>query len=167
MCPATTQPPRFPGTNADRIAALARFPAQARQSVAGLTPAQLDTPYREGGWTVAQVIHHIADSHLVAFTRMKFVLAEDHPTVKPYDENVWATFADARAAPVDDSLALLDALHARMTRLFAAQPEAAYARGAHHPERGEVTLGDFLDTYAWHGPHHLEAIAKLRKARGW
>jgi hypothetical protein len=166
--PTTTQPaPRFSGTNADRIAAIAAFPRQARQAVAGLTSAQLDTPYRDGGWTAAQVIHHIADSHIVAFTRMKFVLAEEHPTVKPFDENVWATLDDARAAPVEDSLALLDGLHARMARLLGRLPESAYQRGALHPERGEITLAHLLDIYAWHGPHHLEAIAGLRRERGW
>jgi DinB superfamily len=161
------EPRRFAGSNADRIAALAQFPKQARQAVAGLSAAQLDTPYRAGGWTIAQVIHHIADSHIVAFTRMKFVLAEEHPTVKPFNENVWAQQADGAGAPVEDSLLILDGLHARMARLLAAQPPSAFERGALHPERGEVTLADLLDTYAWHGPHHLEAIAKLRKDRGW
>ncbi|HTE06532.1 MAG TPA: putative metal-dependent hydrolase [Planctomycetota bacterium] len=166
--PATRrEPPRFAGSDADRIAAIAQFPRQARQAIDGLSAAQLDTPYRPGGWTIAQVIHHIADSHVVAFTRMKFILAEEHPTVRPFDENVWAQQADAAVAPVDDSLLLLDGLHARMAKLLAAQPAAAFARSALHPERGEVTLSDLLDTYAWHGPHHLEAIAKLRKDRGW
>jgi len=163
----TAQQPRFAGSNADRIAALARFPKQARQAVAGLTADQLATSYRAGGWTVAQVVHHIADSHLVSFTRMKFVLAEEHPTVKPFNENVWALQADSVTAPVEDSLLILDGLHARMARLLAAQPPAAFARRALHPERGEITLADLLDTYAWHGPHHLEAIARLRKDRGW
>jgi hypothetical protein len=158
---------KFPGSHADRLAALAAFPRQARQAVAGLTAAQLDTPYRPGGWTVAQVVHHVADSHVVAFTRMKFLLAEEHPAVKPFDENVWATLDDARAAPVEDSLALLDGLHARMVRLLSALPERTFARGAFHPERGEITLADLLDTYAWHGPHHLEAVARLRRDRGW
>jgi len=167
MSPTASPPQRFPGTNADRIAALARFPGQARAAVAGLNPAQLDTPYRSGGWTLAQVVHHLADSHCVALTRMKFLLAEEHPTVKPFDENVWATLPDACGAPVDDALALLDGLHARMVRLLQGRPAAAFARSGFHPERGEITLGGLLDTYAWHGPHHLEAIAGLRKARGW
>lgn len=146
MAPTVSQPARFPGTNAERIAALARFPAQARQAVAGLTPAQLDTPYRDGGWTLAQVVHHLADSHLVALTRMKFLLAEEHPTLQPFDENVWATLPDARGPPVYDALMLLDGLHARMVQLLAAQPATAFARGGFHPERGEITLGSLLDT---------------------
>jgi hypothetical protein len=164
---AVAREPRFAGSNADRIAAIASFPRQARQAIAGLTAEQLDTPYRAGGWSVAQVIHHIADSHLVAFTRMKFVLAEEHPTLKPFSENAWAQQPDGAAAPVDDSLQLLDGLHARMARLLSALPAPAFARAALHPERGEVTLADLLDTYAWHGAHHLEAIAKLRKDKGW
>ncbi len=163
----TAQQPRFQGCNADRIAAIALFPKQARQAIAGLSAEQLNTAYRAGGWTIAQVIHHIADSHLVAFTRMKFVLAEEHPTVKPFNENVWANQADAVSAPVDDSLLILDGLHARMALLLGAQPSASFARRALHPERGDITLADLLDIYAWHGSHHLEAIAKLRKDRGW
>ena len=150
-----------------QIRALRELPRQARAAVRGLSEAQLDVPYREGGWTSRQVIHHLADSHMNAFVRMKLVATEEHPTLKPYDENDWAGTADGKSAPIELSLAILDGLHDRMARLLESLPESAFARGAFHPERGELTLADLLDTYADHGAHHLAHIAGLRRARGW
>ncbi|HZL98707.1 MAG TPA: putative metal-dependent hydrolase [Planctomycetota bacterium] len=152
---------------AARLAAVRALPAQARAAVAGLTPAQLDTPYRAGGWTVRQVIHHIADAHMNALIRMKLVLAEEHPTLKPWDQDTWARLADSAQAPVEESLATLDGVHARMARVLEAAPPEAWSRGAFHPEAGELTLERLVETYGGHGAHHVEQILALRRARGW
>jgi hypothetical protein len=165
--PAPAPPPASAATRAERIAALRALPKQARAAVAGLTPAQLDTPYRAGGWTVRQVVHHLADAHINAFIRMKLVLTEEHPTLKPWDQDTWAALADSSAAPVEESLATLDGVHARMARVLEAAPAAAFARGAFHPENGEMTLERLLEIYSGHGPHHLEQILALRRSRGW
>ena len=160
-------PAAAPPVVAERIADFRELPRLARQAVAGLTPAQLDTPYREGGWTVRQVIHHVADAHVNAFIRMKLVLAEDHPTIKPWDQDVWAAMPDGRSAPVEDSLTVLDGVHARIARLLESVPADGWQRGAFHPERGEITLADLREIYANHGRHHIEQIVRLRGARGW
>ena len=165
--PAPAPTPASAATRAARIAAIRALPAQARAAVAGLTTAQLDTPYRAGGWTVRQVVHHLADAHLNAFIRMKLVLTEEHPTLKPWDQDTWAALADSSAAPVEESLATLDGVHARMARVLEAAPAAAFARSAFHPENGEMTLERLLEIYSGHGPHHVEQILALRRARGW
>jgi hypothetical protein len=164
----TTDPaPRSGFTRAAHIAAIRALPAQARAAVAGLTPAQLDTPYREGGWTIRQVIHHLADAQMNALIRMKLVLTEEHPTLKPWDQVTWARLADSLDAPVEESLATLDGVHARMARVLEAAPPEAFARGAFHPENGEMTLDSLVEIYGGHGPHHVKQILALRRSKGW
>jgi uncharacterized damage-inducible protein DinB len=152
---------------AARIQRIRQLPALAREAVRGLDAAQLDTPYGPGKWTVRQVVHHLADSHLNAFVRTKLILTEDHPTLKPYDQDAWAGTADGARSDVATSLALLHGLHARWADLLAGLPEEAWARGAHHPESGEVTLDAILRMYADHGEHHLGQIHGLRQEQGW
>jgi hypothetical protein len=152
---------------AERIRKIGALPAALRAALAGLTDGQLDTPYREGGWTVRQVVHHLADSHMHAFLRMKFILAETHPAIKPYDQNIWASMHDASVAPVAPSLVLLEGLHGRWTAMLERVGEKDWARSALHPERGEVTLDSLLQTYAGHGEKHIRQITGLRTARGW
>lgn len=132
-------------TAADRVAAiktLAEFPARIRLATAGLTEPQLDTPYRPDGWTVRQVVHHTADSHMHAYARLKFAVSEENPTIKPYAESVWAEMADAKSAPVGLSLDLLDALHARLVLALRSLADADFARTLFHPERGAMSIDD-------------------------
>ena len=147
---------------------VARAPAALRSAVAGLTPAQLDTPYRPGGWTVRQVVHHVPDSHINAYLRFKQALSEDTPTIKPYDQDVWVTLPDTPGTPVDVSLALLDALHARWVTLLRAMRPSDFERGYKHPEYERfVPLSEALASYAWHGRHHVAHITSLRERSGW
>jgi uncharacterized damage-inducible protein DinB len=137
-----------------------------RSAVAGLTPQQLDTPYRPNGWTVRQVVHHVPDSHLNSYVRFKLALTEDAPMITPYDQTLWAMLADA-AAPVEASLALLEALHQRWARLLESMSEAEFARSFRHPELGLVRLDQSLASYVWHGKHHVAHITALRERMGW
>jgi uncharacterized damage-inducible protein DinB len=146
---------------------IAQTPALLRKAVAGLTDAQLDTPYREGGWTVRQVIHHVADSHMHSYARFRFALTETSPTIKPYDEGAWAELPDAKTAPVEVSLALLDALHHRWMILLRSLDSAGMAKVFVHPERGPVPLVDAIALYAWHGRHHTAHITALRQRSSW
>lgn len=148
------------------IAAIAALPAQLRAAVEGLDDAQLDTPYREGGWTVRQVAHHVADSHLNAFVRTKLALTEDRPTIRAYDEKAWAALPDC-ALPPAVSLRLVEALHERWVALLRTLDEAAFQRSLHHPEVGAMTFDDLLATYGWHGAHHVAHITTLRTSRSW
>lgn len=148
----------------DQIKAL---PMAVTAAVAGLDDAQLDTPYREGGWTVRQVVHHLADSHLNAFIRMKLILTEENPTLKPYNQDRWALLADVAGTPIDESIGILRGLHARWGVLLEAQPETNWSRTAHHPESGQVTLESILKTYARHGEKHVGHITTLRRSKGW
>jgi uncharacterized damage-inducible protein DinB len=150
------------------IEELAVTPRQMREAVTGLTDAQLDTPYREGGWTVRQLVHHVPDSHLNAYVRLKLALTEDSPTIKPYDEKAWAALPDARM-PVEVSLSLLDAVHARWVALFRAMTLEQFARAFSHPEYpdGLLTLDWLLQQYAWHSRHHVAHITALRRREGW
>jgi hypothetical protein len=148
----------------DKIAAT---PAMVRDAVAGLTPQQLDTPYREGGWTVRQLAHHIPDSHMNSYVRFKLALTEDEPTIKPYDEAAWALLSDSATTPVETSLCLLECLHARWVDLMRGMSEADWARTFRHPERGTVSLDQNAALYAWHGDHHVEHIRALRRRNGW
>lgn len=149
----------------DQIAAA---PAGLRQAVAGLSEAQLDTPYRDGGWTVRQVVHHVPDSHVNAYIRMKFGLTEVHPPVKPYDQSVWATTPEMSTTPIAVSLALLEALHTRWVLLMRGMKPADFARTINHPEwKVPYTLDLVVAHYAWHGRHHTAHITELRKRKGW
>ena len=155
---------------ADRSAALttlAELPARMRLACAGLTEAQLDSPYRPDGWTVRQVVHHTADSHMHAYARMKFALSEDNPTIKPYPEHIWAEMADARLAPVSLSLDLLDAVHGRLVLLLRSLDDATFDRTMFHPERGAMSMNDYLALYDWHSRHHTAHITALRTREGW
>lgn len=158
-------------TDARRAACVARIaaaPAHIRAAVAGLDDPQLDTPYRPGGWTVRQVVHHLADSHLNAYTRIRLALTEETPTIKPYDETRWAELPDARTLPVEVSLGLLDGLHARWVGLLGQLGAADGARGFHHPEHGRVmTVDELFAFYAWHGDHHAAHVTALRARSGW
>jgi DinB superfamily len=149
------------------IREIAEAPAALRTAVAGLSNAQLDTPYRPGGWTVRQVAHHVPDSHLNAYVRLKLALTEDNPTVKPYDEQRWAELADVRSARIETSLALLEALHERWVLVLRSMGPAEWERRLLHPERGVMTLDDLLASYAWHGRHHVAHVTSLRARLGW
>ena len=158
-------------TDARRSACVARIaaaPAALRAAVAGLTDAQLDTPYRPDGWTVRQVVPHVPDSHLNAYVRMRLALTEDTPTIKPYEEARWAELPDARTLPVEVSLALLEALHVRWTALLRGFSAADGARQLRHPEHGRLmTIDELLAMYAWHGEHHVAHVTSLRARSGW
>jgi len=146
---------------------LAATPAKFRAAVAGLSDAQLETPYREGGWTVRQVVHHLVDSHMNAYIRLRFALTESQPTIKPYDENIWANLEDARSAPVEVSLKLLEPLHERWVRLLRSVKTEEFARTLAHPEHGVKNVDWLLFLYSWHGKHHTAHITELRKQKGW
>ena len=149
------------------IAEIAKAPAWLRAAVKGLSPQQLDMPYRPGGWTVRQVVHHVPDSHLNAYTRFKLALTEDSPLVKPYDEARWAELADVRAARLETSFALLEALHERWVLLLRSLGPRDFSRTFRHPEQGTMTLDRALAYYAWHGRHHVAHITALRERMGW
>jgi uncharacterized damage-inducible protein DinB len=149
------------------IARISALPGRARAAVAGLGDAELDMPYREGGWTPRQIVHHMADSHMNAFTRVKLGMTEEHPTIRPYDQAAWSELPDTLQVPVEASLGLLDGLHERWVRLLASMDDADHARPVMHPEVGDVTLGYFLRLYAWHGDHHTTQIEQLRERQGW
>jgi hypothetical protein len=144
-----------------------RTPARLRAAVAGLTPEQLDTPYRPGGWTVRQVVHHVPDSHMNAYVRYRLALTEDEPTIKPYDEAQWAELIDAKTAPVEPSLTLLESLHSRWVTLLKSLTPTDWARTFRHPELGVVALEKTLAMYSWHGRHHVAHITALRKRMAW
>lgn len=148
------------------IQAIAEAPAKLRAAVAGLSQQQLDTQYRPGGWTVRQVVHHLADSHMNSFTRFKLALTENEPTIKPYDEALWAELPDSKG-PIDSSLTLLDSLHQRWVSLLNAIPPADWAKKFNHPESGPQTLDKALAVYGWHGRHHVAHITALRERNGW
>jgi uncharacterized damage-inducible protein DinB len=148
----------------DQIAAT---PSRLRAAVEGLSPEQLATPYRPGGWTVRQVVHHLPDSHLNSYIRFRLALTEDEPTIKPYDESRWAELDDARQAPIDISLALLEALHQRWVLLLRALTPRDWTRSFFHPELGAVSLDKNVSLYAWHGRHHVAHITSLRERMGW
>jgi uncharacterized damage-inducible protein DinB len=150
------------------IDTIAATPAQLREAVAGLSDEQLDTPYRDGGWTLRQVVHHLPDSHLNAYTRLKLALTEDTPTIRPYDEASWAGLADSRNTPTDVSLTLLESLHARWVTLLRSLRDDDFRRTFRHPDHADVLTVDWLVAlYAWHGRHHVAHITALRKRMGW
>jgi uncharacterized damage-inducible protein DinB len=148
------------------IDAIAAAPAALRAAVRGLSDAQLDTPYRDGGWTVRQLVHHVADSHMHAYARVRFALTEKDPTIKPYDEATWARLPDS-ALPVEVSLVLLERLHERLVHLLRAIPEADFERTLRHPENGPMTIDALLSVYSWHGRHHVAHVTALRERMKW
>ncbi len=149
------------------IDAIAAVPADLRAAVQGLSDEQLDTPYRPGGWTVRQLVHHVPDSHLNAYVRFKLALTEDAPKIKTYEEARWADLPDTRTTPPEVSLTLLDSLHHRWVDLLRAMEPADFARRLDHPEKGLLTLDSMLGLYAWHGRHHVAHVTKLRERMGW
>lgn len=155
-----------PAARAVAIASIARLPDQLHDAVRGLDQQQLDTPYRDGGWTLRAVVHHVADSHVNAYVRHKLTITETDPPVKAYDENAWAKLADAQG-PIGNSLLLVQAIHDRWSTCLRALPAAAFARTCVHSDRGKMTLDDLVALYAWHGAHHVAHITTLRRARGW
>ena len=149
------------------IEAIAVAPARLRTAVRDLTESQIDTPYRPGGWTVRQLVHHVADSHMNAYIRFRLALTEDNPTIKPYDEAAWAELPDMRVVPVAVSLDLLDCLHERMVFMLRGTPATACARPLTHPENGPMTIDSLLNVYAWHGRHHTAHVSALRERMKW
>jgi uncharacterized damage-inducible protein DinB len=139
----------------ERIAAA---PARLHAAVTGLTNGQLDKTYREGGWTIRQVIHHVPDSHMNSYVRFKLALTEDEPTIKPYDEAAWAMLRDTAETPIETSLVLLESLHARWVTLLRSLNEDQWSRGMRHPVNGLLRLDQVLALYAWHGDHHIAHI---------
>jgi uncharacterized damage-inducible protein DinB len=138
-------------------------PANFRQAVAGLTPEQYETPYRPGGWTIRQLVHHLADSHMNGYVRFKHALTEDGPAIKPYAEALWAELPDTFTTPPEVSLVLLDSLHNRWIQLLRPLSEAQWKRNVRHPEQGLLPLEVLLSLYAWHGAHHTAHVINARK----
>jgi uncharacterized damage-inducible protein DinB len=149
------------------IQEIAEAPAKLRAAVEGLSPEQLGTPYRPGGWTVRQVLHHLPDSHLNSYCRFKLALTEDEPTIKPYHEDRWAELEDGRTAPIDVSLAMLESLHQRWVLLLKSLGPDDFKRTFRHPELGVVSLAQNVCLYGWHGRHHTAHITSLRERMGW
>jgi hypothetical protein len=151
----------------DLINQIAEAPGHLRKAVAGLSVAQLDTPYRPDGWTVRQVAHHLPDSHLNAYVRTKLALTESQPTIKPYNEKLWAELHDVKAAPVEVSLTLLESLHERWVFLLRSLAPNDFLKTMMHPEHGVINLDFIVQMYAWHGRHHVAHITSLRRRMGW
>jgi uncharacterized damage-inducible protein DinB len=156
-----------PELRARAIQEIAATPEKLRAAVTGLNDTQLDTPYREGGWTVRQVVHHVADSHMNSYVRFRLALTETEPTIKPYEESAWAKLEDAAYAPIEVSLRLLDPLHERWVRLLRSLKPEDFARTFRHPEHGARTIDWMLFLYEWHGQHHTAHVTELRKQKGW
>jgi uncharacterized damage-inducible protein DinB len=178
LATSTEKDPRFPIGKYNRaaadltdhrgsIATLVALPEKLRSAIEGLSDAQLDTPYRDGGWTVRQLVHHVADSHMNAYIRIRLALTEDWPTIKPYDEKAWAELADARTAPVPVSLNILDGLHDRWAALLRSLGEEQWQHGYNHPVNGRQTIAEAVALYDWHSRHHVAHIEELRKSRNW
>jgi hypothetical protein len=162
-----TEVPASDDVRAAAIRDLEELPAKMRAAVAGLSDAQIDTPYRPDGWTVRQLVHHVPDSHVNGYTRVKLALTEDAPVIKPYDEHAWAALPDSQL-PLDIALSLLDAIQARWVAVYRALSPIQFARGYVHPEHGRsVSLDRHLQHYAWHSRHHVAHITSLRQREGW
>ena len=146
---------------------IAKMPAKLRQAVAGISAPHLDIPRREGGWTIRQIVHHIPDSHLNSYVRFKLALTEDQPTIKPYDEARWAELTEARTAPIEVSLDLVEALHRRWVLMLEDMQPADFDRSLRHPEIGVLTLKSMLGGYGWHCRHHVAQILVTRQRMGW
>ena len=155
-----------PSDRPNAVREIAETPADLRAAVLGLTDSELDTPYRPDGWTVRQVVHHLPDSHMNSYVRLKLALSEEVPTIRTYDEAAWAELLDA-AAPIEGSLALLDHLHARWVYLWERLSVSDWNRRLRHPDFGEMGVDELLAFYAWHGKHHIAHIKRLRDREGW
>ncbi len=150
------------------IGVLQALPSWMDICIENLDEHQLHTPYREGGWTIQQVVHHVADSHLNAYIRLKLALTEDNPTVKPYDENAWAQLVDTKVVPVNISVTMLHAMHHRMVALLQHMPPSDWERTYYHPEhQRDFPVWEMVAMYAWHSRHHTEHIRQLRERMGW
>jgi hypothetical protein len=156
-----------PAELARAIDEIAAAPAELRAAVHGLSEQQLSTPYREGGWQVREVVHHVADSHMHAYARTKLAFTEENPTIKPYDEQAWTALPDVAALPVEVSLALVDGVHLRWVTCLRGMPAAAMARVFVHPELGPQRVDVNMLRYSWHGRHHIAHITSLRQRMGW
>jgi hypothetical protein len=156
-----------PGNRNSAIEDIELLPVRLRQVLAGLNEEQLQTPYRDGGWTVHQLIHHIADSHMNSFIRYKLALTEDKPTIKTYDEALWSETTDVTNVPVEISLKLIDGLHERWFILLASMSDEAFSRELNHPEHGLVDLDYMTALYSWHCRHHTAHILHLRERMNW
>ncbi len=157
-------------TNAERqllIDQIAEAPQKLRDAVDGLTDQQLDVPYREGGWTSRQQVHHLPDSHINAYTRFKLAVTEQNPIIKPYEEHLWAELIDGKLAPIEPSLVLLESLHLRWVIFLRSMMSEEFARTLIHPQNGPMNLDRLLQLYAWHGRHHVAHITALRGRMGW
>ena len=165
--PFVPDPSPTPQSRTLHIAQIAGIPERLRRTVAGLSKEQLDTPYREGGWTVRQVVHHVPDSHLNAYIRCKLALTENTPTIKPYNEDAWARLKDSELTPIEVSLALLEAVHLRWVTLLKSLKPEDFERKFNHPERGTQTIDELIALYDWHGNHHLTHITGLRDRMKW
>jgi hypothetical protein len=159
----TVEPERYPALIEDIAAA----PGLYRAAVRGLDEAQLDTPYRPGGWTVRQTVHHVADSHMNSFIRFRLALTEEAPAIVAYNQAAWGELADSHGAPVEWSLNLIESLHSRWVVLLKAMGNAEFSRTFRHPELGLVRLDLNMALYAWHGRHHAAHITGLRERSGW
>lgn len=146
---------------------IAELPMKLREAVAGLAPQHLDIPYRDGGWSIRQIVHHIPESHMNSYTRFKLALTEDQPTIRPYDEKLWAEMPDARTGPIEPSLDLTEALHSRWSLLLENMTEADFDRTLRHPEIGVLKLTSLLAGYGWHCRHHVAQILATRQRMGW
>ena len=156
-----------PEARTRNIAEIAALPQRFRNAVSGLSDTQLSIPYRDGGWTVRQLIHHVPDSHLNAYIRCKLALTEDSPTIKPYDQEAWANLADSALTPAEVSLSLLEAVHRRWVTLLRALTPDDFQRKFNHPETGVQSVDSTVAFYAWHGNHHLGHITALRERMKW
>lgn len=144
------------------------LPTELELAVQNLDEHQLQTPYREGGWTVHQLVHHIADSHLNAYIRFRLALTEDNPTIKPYDQDAWVLLNDVKTLPINISITLLHALHKRLAAMLVDLPDDAYERTVYHPgQQKKITVWHLLGMYAWHGKHHVTHITNLKERMGW
>ena len=146
---------------------IAQTPSALRDAVKGLTPQRIETPYRDGGWTVRQVVHHVPESHMNAYIRFKLALTEEAPTIKPYMEDRWALTSEVQSTPLETSLAMLDCLHDRWVRVLRGLQPQDWKRTFNHPELGVMPLDKNLALYAWHGRHHVAHVTELRKRMGW
>jgi hypothetical protein len=155
-----------PAARAEAIETIAALPLKMRAAVSGLSESQLDTRYRPGGWTVRQVVHHVPDSHVNAYIRLKLAITESNPTIKPYDQDSWAQLPDQRM-PIEVSLSMLDAVHARWTTVLRALAAGEFSRPMFHPEIGSITVDYLVQLYSWHSRHHVAHITRLRDREGW